>query len=155
MVSLLSIPTKLDGGTLVSRDPNRIVSPYVEPAYMRMIGSMDLYLSAACIVLFRQAALLNLGIPDTEWAEVAVREIDGVKYILVAPTDEKNPRRVPLTRPKDNSGMIRTADDVLLDAGIAMLAGFTYKLSASLVEDATYRNVVAVSWTHAEQEPQG
>lgn len=61
-------------------------------------------------------------------------------------------RPFSLSRPHDNSGLIRTADDVLLDAGIAMVPGFAYKMEAGLAEDDTYKYAVVVSWTHAQQE---
>ena len=150
----VTFPTRLDGGTLITRDPTRTGSPYTEEPFMRLFGAMDLYLSVACMPLFRKASLEILGNPDTAWAEVAVREINGIKYILVVPTDEKNPLKVAVERPEDNSGLIRKADDVFFAAGIAMVPGYSYKLDVALLEDSTYKYAVVADWTGARQEAQ-
>lgn len=68
------------------------------------------------------------------------------------PTDEKDPSRIPISRPHDSTGLTRTADDVLLDAGVTMVPGFTYKMETGLAEDVTYKYAVVGSWTHAKQE---
>lgn len=150
----MSFPERLDGGTLVRRDPNRGPgSPYQEPPFVRLMDPLDLYVSTAALTMVKEASSRALGSPDTPWVEVAVREIDGVKYILIAPTTEGNPVREPIAyRGSGGPAMVRTADDVLMAAGITTVAGATYRMDVALLEDTDLKWVLACNWTAAQVE---
>lgn len=150
----MSVPTKLSGGTLIRRDPQRLPVPHqAQEPFIRLEGTnLDLHLSSACMALFQRASAQVLGTPDTGWAEVAVREIDGQRYLLIVPTTGDNPHKVQVSRRPDKNGTdIRTADDVLISGGIVGAPGADYKMNAYLVEDAEFKWVVAANWTAAQE----
>lgn len=149
----MSVPERFEGGNLIRRDPERLTtSPYAE-AFIRLSEPLDLYLSVATLDLVRRASVNSMGTPDTNWVEVAVREVDGVRYILVAPTTDQNPRKVPLAvRPDSSGAWIYTADDVLIAGGIGARPDQSYKMAAHLAEDAELGWVVAVNFTAAQIE---
>ncbi len=154
---MMSVPSKLSGGGLVRRDSERpAISPYAEKPFIRLFDPLDLYASSGCLALLRRASVLDLQNPDTAWAEVAVREVDGNKYILIAPASADNPRREELTvRPDQGGAFLRTADDVLLAGGVAAVPGISYRMDAFLVEDDELKWVVAANWTQAKREARG
>lgn len=153
----MSVPAKLEGGNLIRRDPNRgSGSPYQDPPYIRLVEPLDLYLNSGCMALIQRASVLVLGSPDSAWVEVAVREVEGTKYIVIAPTTEHNPHKEPLnSRPSGGGAYIRTADDVLIAAGIAAVPGTTYRMDAVLIEDGDFKWALAANWPQARVEPKG
>lgn len=148
----MSVPAKLTGGALVRRDPNRLpVPPQAESPFIRLEDPLDLYLSTGCMALFQRASALVHGTPDSAYAEVAVRDVAGQKYLLIAPTTEDNPRKADLRRRADQGGArIRTADDVLKNGGVVGAPGVAYKMDAHLVQDSELQWVVAANWTAAQ-----
>ena len=153
----VTMPSRLSGGALVRRDSERpAASPYGEKPFIRLFDPLDLYTSSGCLGLLLRAAVLVLQNPDTAFAEVAVREVEGNKYILLAPASADNPRREELgMRPDQGGALLRTADDVLLAGGVAAVPGVSYRMDAFLVEDEELGWVVAGNWTQAKRELRG
>lgn len=148
-------PPVLPSGTTIRRNPDRLVLPPHLRAFIRLTAPYDLFLSAGCgLQLDRTSMLENRG-PVTTHAEVVVHKTGTDTYIVLVPrNDAANQHAEPLTgRNNSRGGAIRTAGDVLMEAGIVLQPRWHYYVKTTMVQLEGFGWVVSGNWTQATAKP--